>query len=328
MNSCILSVCIVSYNTSLLTLDAVRSTVKDIQRSPYLKKRSEIIIVDNNSSDDSVSILTEYKNTVAVPITIIKNKINTGFAKANNQAIKESQGKYILLLNSDTFVQPLTLEKMVLTFEEVKDQSSANLSSYSSKLDRLGILSATLIDPDGSFQAQGGAYPSLLSLAVHMLFLDDIPILGQFLPSTQDRKSYLSSSLDRSPSLHQKDWVAGTVMMIRKDLLNEIGVLDEDIFMYAEDMELCVRAKNHHWDIAIHPTAFVTHIKTASSSSAKAIEGEFKGYLFIWSKHKPIWQYQLVKVILTLGMMFRIVVFGTMGKKDTTDLYKNVWKSI
>lgn len=322
-----LSVCIISYNTSPLTLDAVRSCTQDILKSPLLNKKSEIIVIDNNSKDDSVSVLQAFKETVPINIRIIENDKNTGFTQANNQAIKLAQGKYVLLLNSDTFVQPSALEKLVLAFENVIDSSTADLSSYSTKLDRLGILSATLVNPDGSFQAQGGAYPSLISLATHMFFLDDIPIIGKLFPSTQDRKMYPISS-DDNAELIQRDWVAGTVMLLKKDLLDEIGVFDEDIFMYAEDLELCVRAKDHHWDIAIHPSAFITHIKSASSSTSTAIEGEFRGYLYLWSKHKPIWQYQLVKLILRLGIVLRIVVFGTMKQQEKADIYKKVWKSL
>lgn len=306
-------------------MDAIRSAAEDISRSERLKKSSEILIVDNHSKDETLKSLQSYKNSSSVPIEIIKNSENVGFARANNQAIKSSKGKYILLLNSDAYVQPHALEKLVMAFEETKDLSTATLSSYSGKIDRLGILSATLVNTDGTYQSQGGSYPTLFSLANHLLFLNTIPIIGSLLPSTQQKETYQYRD---EGTLIKKDWVSGAAMMVRRDMINEIGTLDEKIFMYAEDCEFCVRAKDHHWDVALHPRAFVTHIGSASSSSARAIEGELRGYLYIWSKHKPIWQYFFAKGIILLGVVMRIVLFGTMKKEDKTQMYKTVWKQL
>lgn len=79
MSSSILSICIVSYNTRDLTLDAIKSSVRDIQKSSLLKNKSEILVVDNNSSDDSVTVINHFKKTSPVPITILENKENSGF---------------------------------------------------------------------------------------------------------------------------------------------------------------------------------------------------------------------------------------------------------
>lgn len=327
MNNCVLSICIVSYNTSNLTLDTVRSAVEDILRSNSLKNRTEILIVDNNSSDDSVELLKNYKKMVDVPIELILNATNTGFSQANNQAIAQSKGTYILLLNSDTYVQPGALEKLVTAFEELPDQSTADLASHANDLDRLGILSACLVNPDGTYQHQGGNYPSLFTLANHLLLLDDIPLIGTLLPSTQ-KHVHFQYPKEAFPKLIQKDWVAGTAMVLRKDMLNEIGVLDEKIFMYGEDMELCIRAKDHHWDVAIHPTALITHLKSASSSTTTAVVGECKGYLYIWAKHKPIWQTPIAQAIIRLGILLRLLIFGTMRDVKKVGMYKQAWKQL
>ncbi|MDQ5951500.1 MAG: hypothetical protein QG639_781 [Patescibacteria group bacterium] len=327
MNDCILSICIVSYNTSSLTLDALRSSVQDILRSPFLKNRTEILVVDNNSSDDSVAVLKEYKKATSVELSIIENPSNTGFAHANNLAISKARGKYILLLNSDTFVQPLALEKLVAAFEEIPDQSTAYLGSHKNDLDRLGILSACLVNSDGTYQHQGGNYPTLVSVANHLLLLDDIPVIGSLLPSTQRHTNYQYPEA-AFPKLIKKDWVAGTAMVLRKEMLDEIGTLDEKIFMYGEDVELCVRAKDHHWDVAMHPTALITHLQSASSSSSRAIVGEYKGYQYIWAKHKPIWQMPILHLIIRVGILLRILLFGTMGSAEKVKTYKQAWKEI
>jgi len=161
-----------------------------------------------------------------------------------------------------------------------------------------------------------------------MTLLDDLPFIGQWLPTTQktgfSQRSSLRYKLEDSRVI-QRDWVSAAALMVRREVFSEVGLLDENIFMYGEDMELCLRAKNHHWDVAIDPRAIVTHLGSASSSSTKAIEGEFAGYLYIWSKHKPLWQLPLVKVILKLGAFIRVILFGTIFRDQSrADAYKKI----
>lgn len=313
-----LSIIIVSFNTSNLTLQAVKAVIAELKSSKTLHQASEIIVVDNHSQDDSVAQLKQLQKQTP-QLTIIETEKNLGFAKANNLGIKQSQGNYILLLNSDTIVQPGALTQLVRTFEiNPVTEVTAALSSQQGKLDKLGILAATLLYPDGSWQAQGGQVPNLITLMMQMFFLDDLPVIGPLLPSAQETgrtgrlRKKLLVSITTQPQ--QKGWVGGTAMMIRKEVLQDIELLDENIFMYGEDMEFCLRARKHHWDIALDPQAKVVHLGSASSSAENAILGEFKAYLYIWSKHKPHWQIPLVKGILYLGAQLRRFVFGTILK--------------
>ena len=311
----ILSIVIVSYNTQLLTLEAVRSAWKDAQNSSVLKDKTEIFVVDNNSSDDSVKTL---KDTFGSKITIIENKQNVGFAKANNQGIEKASGTYILLLNSDTLVQQGALENLVKAMEDHElSDSTAHLESSYGRLDKLGILAATLLNEDGTIQPQGGSFPRLISLFCHMAMLDDLPLIGRLFPSTQHTGLRQTEKLiyrTQDHRLIRRDWVGATAMLIRKALIDEIGMLDENIFMYGEDVEFCLRAKHHHWDVAIHPLAKITHIGSASGSSTNAILGELKGYQYIWAKHKPLWQQPLARLILKMGALQRQLVFGTIAR--------------
>lgn len=305
----LLSIIIVSYNTKALTLQTVASVFSSLKESPELSEQTEIFIVDNNSTDGSPEVLKALEKKHP-HLTFIQNDENLGFAGANNKAIAKANGKYVLLLNSDTEVIGNALQKMVEAFQRFrKDEPTAVLARTSGELDQLGILSAQLLNPDGTIQPQGGSFPSLASLAVHMLLLDDIPIIGKVLPSTQHTGHNTRQLGDQ---LYSQDWVGGAAMMIRQDLLAEIGPLDESIFMYGEDIEFCMRANAHHWDVAILPTAKVTHLGSASSSSKNAIIGELKGYIYIWAKHKPIWQQGIVKWLIQLGILLRIILFGTM----------------
>lgn len=323
----LLSICIVSYNTAGLTVNAIKSIQLDVAQSSLLASAVEIIVVDNNSSDDSVKQLNALKAQIKIPIRVIASRSNRGFAGANNYAIKQSKGQFILLLNSDTYVQIGTLEKLVSTLQNTATTSTATLSSRKSIIDRLGILAATLVNPDGTLQPQGGSAPSLFALTNHLFLFDDLPVIGKLLPSTQ-HTGWSAHWPNNADHLTKIDWVAGTAMMLKRAVINEIGYLDENIFMYGEDVEYCLRANHHHWDVAIHTQAYITHLQTASSSQLNAVVGEMNGYLYIWAKHKPTWQLKFAKAIIKAGIWLRILIFGTIGSREKYQLYRKALSQI
>ncbi len=321
----LLSVIIVSYNTSELTQQALQSVIDSVKNSSSLKDQTEIIIVDNRSTDGSVEVFRQLKKTASTKIILIENDHNLGFSSANNQGIEQAQGAYILLLNSDTIVQPRALEELVDTFGKLPVQgSTAELATHQGEIDRLGILAATLLNPDETLQPQGGAFPTLISLASQMLMLDDLPVVGKWLPTTQYTGRAIRQHQGQT-KLVQQDWVGGTAMMIRREVIDEIGMLDKSIFMYGEDVEFCLRARQHHWDIAIDPKSKIIHFGSASSTSANAVQGELKGYLYIWSKHKSLWQLPIVRALIRLGCLCRWVVFGTIKRDQVrASVYKRL----
>jgi GT2 family glycosyltransferase len=172
-----------------------------------------------------------------------------------------------------------------------------------------------------------------------MSLLDDIPLLGKLLPSTQHTglrhnqgsSITLDSAIDElssKPDLLLTDWVGGTAMMIRRSVIKEIGLLDSAIFMYGEDIEFCMRASAHHWDVAIHNGAYITHLGSRSGSSENALQGELLGYIYIWSKHKPLWQLPLAKGILLFGILLRIIIFSILNKRHRAAIYLRLLHSV
>lgn len=322
-----LSILIVSYNTAKLTIETLNSVIEDVSTSTFRKKplagQTEIIIIDNASSDSSVA---EIENWIAhqkkeaslngsskLQLTLLKNTKNVGFSKANNQGIAKSTGNFVFLLNSDTVVKSGAIVRLLETFKDnPTDHTTAYIGSYSGTLDKLGILSASLQNSDGSYQAQGGDLPTLFTLATHLLFLDDIPVIGQLLPSTQHTGKH---ALKPRFTIVQQGWVGGTALMVKRRLIADIGDLDENIFMYGEDMEWCVRAQAHHWDIAVNHAAQIMHYGSASSHSSRAILGELNGYVYIWAKHKPLWQRPILNLLLKVGCGLRVILFGTILRK-------------
>lgn len=325
-----LSIITVSYNTKDLTLQTLRTAIEEINASKLLKDQTEIFVVDNDSKDGSPQACEEFfKKAKFLHFKVFANKENLGFARANNQATEVAKGEYIILLNSDTITRRGGLSLLVEAMDAhpVQEQSANGVES--GNFDRLGIITPSLLNPDGSLQNQGGSLPSLATIASQMLFLDDLPLIGRFFPSTQHNghSGLALHDLDnKNTQLIAKDWVAGTAMLIRRQLIDEIGMLDGNIFMYGEDQEYCMRARHHHWDIAIHPQARITHFGCASSSSRNAIHGEFKGYLYIFKKHMPAWQLPLLKAILFAGALMRQMIYAFRKQEIPAGIYKDAIK--
>ncbi|HPR14173.1 MAG TPA: glycosyltransferase family 2 protein [Candidatus Woesebacteria bacterium] len=333
----LLSAIIVSYNTKDLTIQALTSLLKEIKSSDMLKKKSEILLVDNHSQDGSIQAIKQFFHQAKFrDYQLIVNKKNLGFARANNQALKQAQGQYLLLLNSDTIVQPGAIDTLVKTFIQHPDQlATATTQDSDEMVDYLGILSPTLLNADGSLQPQGGSQISLRAIFNQMFFLDDLPVIGKYLPSTQQtgRSQQLNQQqlLDKQRQQTQliyKAWVSGAAMMIRKAVIDQIGYLDKNIFMYGEDQEFCLRARNHHFDIAVHPHAEVVHLGSASSSSEQAIVGEFKSYQYIWQKHFPAYQQRLLRWILRAGARFRMLIYRLTGNQRQATIYREALAAI
>ncbi|MBU0979054.1 MAG: glycosyltransferase family 2 protein [Patescibacteria group bacterium] len=319
----LLSVVIVSYNTATLTKQCLLSVIKEVTNSHLLKHKTEIIVVDNASTDDSVIAIGSLISHPQTRVThnapsqpkkhkFIQNPTNLGFARANNQALAGARGEYFLLLNSDTLVKPGSLEKLVQNMNWAQSHS------------RIGLLAGNLLNKDGSVQHQGGALPNLWTLKTHMLLLTKLPILGRWLSSTQNQSALYQNTLS-SPhgQLHVQGWVGGAALLIPKEVYQKIGPLDENIFMYGEDTEYCLRAKRAGFLSAIDQSAPITHLGFASSSSSQALIGEMTGLLYIFKKHAPCWQLPLVYRLLIIGCYIRIALFGLIGlDKNKAQTYK------
>lgn len=293
VSSARLSIIIASYNTKDLTIQAVQSVLDD-------QKDAEVILVDNASTDGSQEAL---KKTFGNKIYLRQRQDNGGFAKANNEGIQIAKGKYILLLNSDTIVRSGALETLVKAMEENTE---------------FGILSSKLLNPDGSYQPQGGALPSLFAIWAWWLW----PLPGQF-PLVEPYQNM--NPISNSVEVLEQGWVGGTAMLIRKEVIDQIGFLDENIFMYAEDVDYCLRARQRGWKIGMVQSSMVTHFGSASTSHHNAMLGEVKGLLYLWTKHFPAWQRPVLQLLILAGAILRYLLFGILkGNDGDKKLYRSI----
>jgi GT2 family glycosyltransferase len=314
-----LSIITVSFNTEKLTVATIESVVADLEKEKKLAATTEIITVDNASSDGSVAAMKKLAKQHS-QLTIIEHDKNSGFAAANNLGLEKASGEFVLLLNSDT---------LMLNEQGSESQLALLLAQARMALDQgIGILSPTLRNPDGSLQPQGGHFPTLFSLMNHMLMFDDIPVIGQWLPSTQHTGLRSEASSAGHQELIHQDWIGGTAMLIARPVIDAIGGLDDGIFMYAEDVEYCYRAAKAGWGSAITPAVSILHYGSASSSSTRAITGELQGFEYFWHKHRPAWQRPLARTLIWLGIHLRLVIFGTMNRVAAVETYRQAKKAL
>lgn len=291
------SVIIVNWNTKKLLADCLASINKFTKKVDF-----EIIVVDNNSNDGSQKMVRDNFPTVK----LIVNKNNLGFAKANNIGFRQAKGKYIMLLNSDTYLIENSLQK---------------LTEFAAKQENLGVLAPQILNPNKSIQQSVGFFPDLPQIFFWMTFIDDLPF-GQILkPYHVDHDVFYKK--DR-----QVDWVTGAALLVPKKVISKAGELDEKIFMYGEDVEWCHRIKKAGFQVIYTPETKIIHIGRGSSDqvSTKAFVGEFQGLKYFYAKHKSHFSLQILRILLKMGALARILLFGLLGRKETARAYVEVFK--
>ncbi len=221
------SIIIVNWNTRQLLLNCLAALPAATDGL-----ETEIWVVDNGSRDGSVDAVQRYFPDVF----IIANPENRGFATANNQAIRASSGRYIMLLNSDTIAQPASISRLV---------------HFLDTHPRVGVVGPQLLNADGSLQPSWACFPNLLT-----------ELIGK---KIRWRRRY--PTLDGSPA-YETDWLDGAALLLRREILTQVGLLDEAYFMYTEEVDWCYRIKRAGWQICYLPTSNIVHFGGQSSRQA------------------------------------------------------------
>jgi hypothetical protein len=238
-----LSVVIVNWNVREL----LRGCLKSVLTSKQLGGLAmEVIVVDNASSDGSVEMIRREFSEVK----LIANERNLGFTGGNNQGIAASRGRYILLLNPDTEVIGDALVEMVKYMDANPD---------------VGALGPKLLNPDGSVQSSRRRFPTPATAFLESTFLQ------WWFP--RNRAVRLYHILDRSDDETQEvDWVTGACILIRREAIEEVGLLDAGFFMYSEELDWCRRARGKGWKVVYLPKAKVIHYGARSSEQVKPFQ--------------------------------------------------------
>ena len=265
-----LSIIIVNWNAKdlLLTcLDSIHQTCNEVAM--------EIFVIDNGSVDGSGEAVKERFPKV----TFIQNQQNVGFAAANNQALRLSKGKYLLLLNPDT---------------KVKEGSIEGLVSFMESSPEAGVVGAQLLNDDGSKQNSIANFPSLATE------LFNKSLLRWLFP-----KKFPGKEKDY-PKPIEVDSVIGACMMVRREAMDEVGLLDETYFLFLEETDWCYRIKKAGWKVYHLPQAEIYHYqgKSAEREKDKAKIEYYRSRYHYFKKNRG----GLQEFILLMGLMIRLSI--------------------
>ncbi len=295
-----LSIIIINYCTYDLTKQAIESIINKDYSFDY-----EIIIVDNASDDDSIPKLKEdfqYELKEGL-INFIINTENNGFAYANNLALKTIKSTYVLLLNSDTIIIKDCLNECLQYMEANKN---------------IGALGCKIKLPDGSLdKACRRSYPD-----VHVSFYR-MTGLSKLFPQSKRFAKYNLTYLDENGT-YNVDSLSGAFMLLRSEVVNHVGLLDEEFFMYGEDIDYCYRIKEAGWKVVYYGEAEIIHYKGASSKKqeTKLLYEFYKSMHIFYNKHYQE-QYPWIITIITYTGIWSIYTLKLFINQIQTFLLKN-----
>lgn len=233
------SVVVVSFNTRELTCACIETVLRETRRHTF-----EIIVVDNDSRDGSVEAVRERFPEV----TVIANRDNTGFARANNQGFEVARGRFVLLLNSDT---------------EVWDDAIGRSIDYAQAHADAGVVGCRAIQPDGRQQSTMFRYLRLWEVALNCLVPHRLMRRSRLLGHSR----YVGADLDE---VQDVEVAAGCFMLVRREVIERVGGMDGAFFMYGEEAEWCHRIRRGGWRVRYFPGARILHYGGASASQDPA----------------------------------------------------------
>ncbi|MDI6763998.1 MAG: glycosyltransferase family 2 protein [Thermodesulfobacteriota bacterium] len=267
-----LSIIIVSWNTKALLIQCLKSIHQEMGNG-----EREVFVVDNGSVDRSVeSVREEFPEVI-----VIQNPMNLGFAKANNQALSLSKGKYTLLLNPDT---------------QVKEGAIETLKTFMDNHPEAGVAGAQFLNSDGSKQNSIANFPSLATELLNK------SLLRWFFPKTfPGKERNISEPIE-------VDSVIGACMMVRREAMGQVGLLDEDYFLFLEETDWCYRIKRAGWKIYHHPQAETYHFqgKSAEKDKKRAKVEYYRSRYQFFKKNRGArqWFVLLIGLLIKLGFEF------------------------
>jgi hypothetical protein len=287
-----ISIIIINWNTKEILLDCLKSLEKETSSYPR-----EIIVVDNGSSDGTQAAV----RALFPAVRIIENNENLGFAKANNIGIMKSSGRYVCLVNSDVIVIENCLQQLI-TFMD----SNPNI----------GISGPKTMSTDFSIQNTCRKLPTLWTTfcgAAH---------LNKIFPESDVFSNVHMAFFDHY-SIRKVEGLAGCCLMIRKTALDQVGLFDEQFFIYSEETDLCKRFWNAGWEVVFYPYASIIHHHGASSSKdpIRFNVEQMKSQMKYWKKYNGSITIIIFQFILLVQHGVRLIlrslfyIFATQARR-------------
>ena len=277
----VLSIVIVSWNVREDLRECLQSLLRE-EGSRLESGEIEIIVVDNASTDGTAEMV----NLELPRVKLLVNSQNLGYTKANNIGINHSRGKYILLLNPDTIVHQGALQALIDCAESHPEA---------------GIIGAKLLNPDGSVQRSARSFPDIGAGLFRNTFL------GRLFPNNPFVRRYLLADFGYD-EVREVDWVSGAAMLVRRDLIERIGGLDERFWAYCEDVDLCWRTWQAGYKVLFCPNAVITH-KVGRSSDQRLVPSLIQHHKSMWLFYLKNYRHRYPLILfplIGLGILIRL----------------------
>lgn len=280
-----LSVIIVNYNVRYFLEQCLHSVQHAVDKLTEIDCKAEVFVVDNNSVDGSVSeVRLKFPH-----VKLIENRENVGFSKANNQAIKQSSGRHILLLNPDTVVEEDTFLKCIEFMDSHPDA---------------GALGVKMIDGKGAFLPESKRALPTPAVSFYKMFG-----LATLFPNSKRFGKYHLGYLDYNKT-HSVDVLAGAFMFIRKETLEKTGYLDETFFMYGEDIDLSYRITQAGYCNYYYPGTTIIHYKGESTKkgSLNYVKMFYQAMIIFAGKHFSSKKAKSFSLLINMAIYFRAIL--------------------
>lgn len=299
-----LSIIIVSYNTKNITKKCLETIIQSLKHNPTI--RTEIIVVDNASTDGTIEEIESYKlpacptgrqvTSYNLTLKILPLKENIGFGRGNNYGVKQTQGKYLLFLNSD--------------IEVVDDAIPKLFHFFTSKKNTFHFVGGKLLNKDLNPQPSAGPYYSLPVVFGALFLGGDYWGLTRYSPRT----------------IKKVDWVSGACFICAKKDFDHLHGFDEKIFMYMEEIDLFYRARKQHLTIGFYPHARFIHLGSASSQKrTQPMLQVYKGFLYLYRKHHSPLHLTILKTMLQLKAFIAFWIGKTTKNQYLTETYEKAF---
>jgi GT2 family glycosyltransferase len=280
MDHCDLSIVIVSWNAKRLLHDCLQSIATGLCRFS-----GEVIVVDNGSTDGSPTMVeSEFPD-----VRLIRNQNNIGFAAANNIGIRHTKGRYLALINSDVVVLAGCFDRLL---EHMELQPE------------VGIIGPKILWPDKTLQNSCRKFPGLWNnfctvTGLRLLFPKSAFFSGEHM-------RYFAHDSQRCV-----DYLVGCFLVVRRSAVDQVGLLDEQFFIYAEEVDWCKRFSNAKWRVLFFPEAKAIHVGQGSSSNepVRFAAAQEKAVLQYWVKHHSVVAVTLLYLLKLLRQVGGLVVY-------------------
>lgn len=255
------------------------------------KKKYEVVVVDNHSTDKTREILKNYSF-----IRLVNNNSNVGYAKGINIAVAASKGKYLVVVNPDAYLKEADFEKVISEFE---------------KNNSLGIAGLKIEDENGNSEKSAGSFFNPFTFLLYSLGLEWLAGV-RFSPKKAARV----------------DYVSGGFVVFKREVFEALRGFDEEFFMYVEDMDICYRARKIGFSSYFLPYATIVHKGQGSSNREFAIRNIYKGLIIYYKKHSSALMLLYVKSLLRLKAQLIIFLGRIFGNNQLVSIYQQALKSI